>query len=97
MHAFADSGERDIYDLLDTHDIIPMVYYNRPFYSIKGLHNQYLFFKSLFKLVTGRFAWLVVGFFFFAGRKYQWGINVYCTKAKPLIYSNIDYTWKLCR
>lgn len=65
MHAFADSGERDIYDLLDTHDIIPMVYYNRPFYSIKGLHNQYLVFKSLFKLVTGRFAWLVVGFFFF--------------------------------
>lgn len=67
MHAFADSGERDIYDLLDTHDIIPMVYYNRPFYSIKGLHNQYLFFKSLFKLVTGRFAWLVVGFFFLQG------------------------------
>lgn len=36
MHAFADSGERDIYDLLDTHDIIPMVYFiTDPFTLLK--------------------------------------------------------------
>lgn len=42
IHTFTDSGERDIYDFLDTHDIIHMVYYMGLFCPIADLQNQYL-------------------------------------------------------